>query len=162
MRQNLDGLKTKIEQELLETGIAVFYRHARALDSTPVVFWDCQQHPDYREFIQAAKTAGVKLIVFHQREFRAEQVDDAMEQLAEADLPREDYKDFERRLKQARPYEGFVCEIELLFVHAGTTFVFDLCTDWFRDFTEVLEEIDVLTGMEAEEDDSIGGYFSKN
>jgi len=162
MKQNLDGLKTEIGQELLEAGIAVFYRHARALDSTPVVFWDCQQHPDYREFLQTAKTAGVKLIVFHQREFRAEQVEDATEQLAEADLPREDYKDFERRLKQARAYEGFVCEIELLFVHEGTTFVFDLCTDWFRDFTEVLEEIDVLTGMEDEEDDSIGGYFSKN
>lgn len=162
MKSNLDGLKTEIEQELHEAGIAVFYRHARALDSTPVMFWDCRQHPDYREFIQAAKTAGVKLIVFHQREFGGEQVEDAMEQLAEVDLPREDYKEFERRLKQARVYEGFVCEIELLFVHAGTAFVFDLCTEWFRDFAAVLDEIEVLTGMEDEEDDSIGGYFSKN
>jgi len=41
-------------------------------------------------------------------------------------------------------------------------FVFDLRTDWFRELTEVLGEIEVLTGMDDDEDSSIGGYFSKN
>ena len=162
MKQNLDGLKTEIEQHLAEAGLAAFYSHARALDSTPTVFWDCTQHPDYREFIQAALAANVKLMVFYQREFSVEQIDDAMEQLSDGDLPRDDYRDFERRLKQARAYDGFVCEIELSFSHDGSLFVFDLRTDWYRELTEVLGEIDVLTGMDEVDDDSIGGYFSKN
>jgi hypothetical protein len=163
MPQNLDGLKTEIEQHLEQAGLAVFYSHARALDNTPTVFWDCQQHPDYREFVQAAKAADVKLIVFHQREFAVEQIDDAMEQLAGCDLPREHYRDFERSLTQARAYDGFVCEIELSFIHHGSIFVFDLRTDWYRELSEVLGEIEVLTGIEGDdEDSSIGGYFSKN
>ncbi|HTS47943.1 MAG TPA: hypothetical protein VMH05_08360 [Bryobacteraceae bacterium] len=163
MKQNLDGLKAEIEQHLEQAGMTVFYSHARSLDSAPAVFWDCQQHPDYREFIQAAKAADVKLVVFHQHEFTAEQIDDALDQLHECDLPREDYRDFERRLKEARAYEGFVCEIELSFTHQGSVFVFDLRTDWYRELTEVLGEIEVLTGMDDDdEDSSLGGYFSKN
>ena len=163
MPQNLDGLKTEIEQHLEEAGLAVFYSHARALDEAPTVFWDCQQHPDYREFIHAAKAADVKLIVFQQREFAAEQIDDAMEQLAECDLPRDHYRDLDRTLTQARSYDGFVCEIELSFIHDGSIFVFDLRTDWYREFSEVIGEIEVLTGIEGDdEDSSIGGYFSKN
>ena len=162
MKQNLEGLKAEIEAHAAQGSMAVFYSHARALDSTPAVFWDSQQHPDYREFLEAAKAADVKLIVFHQHEFMAEQIDDALEQLAECELPRDDYRDFERRLKEMRAYEGFVCEIELSFTYHGSTFVFDLSTDWYRDFSEVVDEIEVLSGVDEDEDSSIGGYFSKN
>jgi len=161
MKQNLDGLRIEIEQHLEQAGMAVFYSHARAVDSAPTVFWDCQEHPDFREFIQAAKAANVKLIVFHQHEFVSEQVEDAMAQLAECDLPREDQRDFERRLKEMRAYDGFVCEIELSFSHDGSIFVFDLRTEWYRELTLVLGEIEALSGMEDDED-AMGGYFSKN
>jgi len=162
MKQNLEGLKAEIELHLEQAGMAVFYGHARALDSPQTVFWDCRAHPDYREFIQAAKAADVRLVVFYQREFAVDQIEDALEQLAECGLPREDYRDFERRLKETRAYDGFVCEIELSFNHQGSVFVFDLRTDWYQELTEVLQEIEVLTVGEDEDDSSMGGYFSKN
>ncbi len=162
MKQNLVELRTAIERHLDESGITLFYGHARHFKSAPVVFWDCQEHPDYREFIQAAQAVGVNLIVLHSQEFDVEQIDTAMDQLVACDLPREEARELERRLKEMRAFDGFVCEIELSFSHQGSVFVFDLRTDWYRALTEVLAEIDVLTGMDEGEDDSLGGYFSKN
>ena len=140
----------------------MFYGHARSLDSIPTVHWDCHEHPDFREFIQAARAAGVKLVIFSQREFASEQIDDALEQLSECDLPREDFRDFEQRLKTMRAYDGFVCEIELSFDYEGRMFLFDLRTDWYQELTDVMEEIEVLTAVEDNDDTSMGGYFSKN
>jgi len=161
MKPNLDALKTEIEQHLEEAGLAVFYGYSRALESPPTVYWDCDQYPDYKKFVQAARTAGAKIMVFHQRTFMSEQVDDALEQLAGCNLPREEYREFEQRLSGMRGYDGFVCAIELSFDHEGRVFLFDLRTEWYDELTEILDEIQVLNA-DAEDDESMGGYFSKN
>ena len=101
------------------------------------------------------------MIVFHQRVFTSEQVDDALEQLAGCNLPREEYREIEQRLIDLRAYDGFVCAIELSFDHEGRVFLFDLRTDWYDELTEILEEIQVITA-EADDDPTMGGYFSKN
>jgi hypothetical protein len=100
-------------------------------------------------------------MVFHQRTFMSDQVDDALEQLATCNLPREESREFEQRLTGMRGYDGFVCAIELSFDHEGRVFLFDLRTEWYDELTEILDEIQVLTS-DAEDDASMGGYFSKN
>jgi len=160
MKPNLDALKTEIEQYLEETGLAVFYGYSRALESTPAVYWDCDQYPDYRRFVQAARTAGAKIVIFHQRTFLSEQVDDALEHLSASNLPREEHREFELRLTEMRRYDGFVCAIELSFDHEGRVFLFDLRTEWYDELTEILDEIQALAP--DEDDGTMGGYFSKN
>jgi len=162
MESNLDGLKAEIERYLEQSGMAVFYGYSRALDSIPLVYWDCHQYPDYKEFIEAAKTAGAKLMVFHQRTFAVEQIEDALEELTGCDLPREDYRDFEKRLNRLRQYDGMVCAIELSFDHQGRAFLFDLRTEWYQELSDVLDEIQVLTVGDDDDDTPMSGYFSRN
>jgi len=163
MKPNLDSLKLEIEQHLEESGLAVFYGYSRMLESTSAVYWDCDKYPDYKMFIKAAKTSGAQVIVFHQREFTAEQVIDALEQLSDCDLQREESREFEQRLNDLRVYEGFICEIELSFDHQGRVFLFDLRTEWYEEFSEILDEIQMLSA-DAEDDNNspMSGYFSKN
>jgi hypothetical protein len=114
-------------------------------------------------FVKAAQIAGVKLLVFHQREFSADQVDEALEQLAGCDMPREEHHELERRLNDMRVYDGFVCAIELSFDHDGRVFLFDLRTDWYEDLSDILDEIQILDAESDNDDDTpITGYFSKN
>jgi hypothetical protein len=163
VKLNLDGLKTEIERYLEESGMGVFYGHARTLESLSVVYWDCAQHPDYKLFIQAARSAGAKLIVYHQSEFSSHQIDDALEQLTTCDLPREEHLDFEQRLKEIRVYDGLVSSIELSFDHGGSVFVFDLRTEWYEELTDIVDEIQVFTAEPDDNNDTpIGGYFSRN
>jgi len=161
MKTNLDGMKAEIERRLAESGMAVFYGYSRALETPPAVQWDSGEHPDYKEFVEVARSVSAKMIVFHQRELSAEQIDDALEQLAETDLPREDQRDFERRLKPLRSYQGSVCCVELSFDHQGRVFLFQLRTEWYQELTDILDEIEVLSGTD-DGDTPLGGYFSRN
>ena len=164
MKPNLDVLKPEIEVYLEEMGLAVFYGYSRRLDDdAPTVYWDCDQYPDYRLFVQSAQSAGAKIIVFHQREFFSEQVDDALERLNASELPPQESRNFEERLNDMRAHEGSVCAIELSFDHQGRLFLFDLRTEWFEEFSDMLDEIQLLTADHHDDDDSpISGYFSRN
>jgi hypothetical protein len=163
MKPNLDVLKPEIELYLEEMGMAVFYGYSRPLDAAPIVYWDCEQYPDYRLFVQSARAADAKIIVFHQREFFSDQVDDAIERLNACELPPQESRHFEERLNETRANEGSVCAIELSFDHQGRVFLFDLRTEWFEEFSDLLDEIQLLTAEPSDGDDSpITGYFSRN
>ena len=164
MKPNLDTLKTEILEHLESHGFTVFHGFSRMTESHPAVYWDVNRQPDFRMFLAAAQQAGVKLMVFNQREFLSEGVDDALERLNEADLPPEDQRNLEHRLRDMSAYQGFTCSIELSFDYQGRLYVYDLHTDWYLDFLDVADEIEnFMPGEEEEEDEGpIGGYFSKN
>ena len=164
MMPNLDTLKAEIERYLEEQGFAIFRGFPRMLDSLPLVYWDCDNYPDYKAFLDTAKAANVRLVVYHQHEFSVEQVDSALERLEEIELPREDHRVMERRLKEMRVYDGFTCALELSFDHQGRIYVFDLRTEWYEELTDILDDIHMLTSESDQEDDDtpMSGYFSKN
>ena len=69
------------------------------------------------------------------------------------------------RLRELRAYDGFTCAIELSFDENGRVFMFELRTDWYEEFSDLLDEIDsAIPHAEDDEPDEgpIGGYFSKN
>lgn len=163
MKPNLDVLKPEIELYLEEKEMAVFYGYTRSLDTVPVVYWDCDQYPDYHQFVQSAQAVGAKMLVFHQREFYSEQVDDALERLNTCHLPSQESRSYEERLNEMRIHEGSVCAIELSFDREGRVYLFDLRTEWFEEFSDMLDEIQVLAADSDDSgDDSITSYFSRN
>ncbi|HUA18287.1 MAG TPA: hypothetical protein VMB25_06045 [Bryobacteraceae bacterium] len=162
MKPNLDKLKPEIENYLKEAGLALFYGYSRSVEPAPAVYWDCDGYPDFRGFIETAQSVDAKLIVFHQREFQADQIEDALERLAACELPSEDARNFEERIHELRAYEGSICSVELSFDHQGRVFLFDLRTDWFEELTDMLDEIELLTPEAGEDDTPMSGYFSRN
>ncbi|MGC8791931.1 MAG: hypothetical protein ACP5U2_00900 [Bryobacteraceae bacterium] len=167
MELNLDTLKEEITEYLKAEGYTVFYGFTRLMDEAPVVYWNTDAKPDFREFLQAARDLGIKVIVYMARTFEAEMVDRALRLLDECDFTREERRSYERRLRDFRPYDGFTCAIELSFDYQYRVFVYSLEADWYTDFLELSDEIEAAareTSGEDEEDDedSMGGYFSRN
>ena len=164
MKQNLDVLKTEIREYLEARNLVIFYGYSRALETLPIVFWDIQGHPDYKEFLSVAEAAGAKMIVLHAREFSAEYVEGAIDRLDDCELPPEDRRPFERRLRDMRAYDGFTCAIELSFDFEGRAYIFDLRTEWYEEFNDMLDDIEAaIPDTDDDEDEGpIGGYFSKN
>src|SRR5262245_18843105 len=113
MKPNLDTLKKEVPDFLESKGLAVFQGFVNELHEQKLVFWDIENGSDYRAFVECAVRAGVKLMVFNYRNFQREMVDDALERLEECDLPREEQRAMERRLKELRPFDGFTCAVEL-------------------------------------------------
>ncbi|MBL8211349.1 MAG: hypothetical protein JNK87_11585 [Bryobacterales bacterium] len=167
MNQNLDTLKREIPEHLHGKGLAVFRGFVNELHEQKLVFWDVEREGDYRLFVQCALDAGVKLVIFNHRDFERPMVEEALERLEECDMPREEQRAIERRLKELRAFDGFTCAVELVFERENRFYVFDLRTEWYEELLDLLDTIDGAApiddlGEEEEDDESMGGYFSRN
>ena len=163
MTPNLDSLKLEIQDFLEAEGFPIFHAYSRMMDSDGIVYWNCEEYPDYKMFVKTAKSAGALIMVYHHRQFAADQVNDALDRLETIEMPRDEARKLERRLKELRVYEGFTCAIELSFDLASRIYVFELRTDWYEELSELMDDLEMLGGdIEPEDEEPLGGYFSKN
>jgi len=164
---NLDSLKQELLDYIVSEGFAVFRSQSGALEALSPIYWDTEAHPDYQAFLNVAKIAGARMIVFAHREFREEEIDDALEQLQECDFGRDEVRSIERSLSELRAFVGSTCSLEMAFDYEGRMYVYELVTDWFQTFVDVSELLMAASSSgDSEEDDesdsSFGGYYSKN
>lgn len=162
MSINLDALKDEILDCLNGEGFVVFHGYSRLAETDSFVTWDTGRHPDFRMFLEASKKAEVKLIVYHERVFSRELLEDTADRLEAANFTGEERRSVERRLREFRPYEGFTCALELSFDYQGRVYLFNLSADWYMEYLDLVDEIDAAAEDEPEEDESLGGYYSSN
>ncbi len=162
MKQNLDVLKTEIFEHLESQGLVIFPSMSRALDGLPTIAWDADRYPDFKKFVQAGVAAGVKLFSLHAHEFSADYAESAAEELDDTNLTAEERRTIERRLRELRAYDGFTCSIELAFDLGTRVYVFELRTEWYEEFNDLLDEITAASADDDEDEGPIGGYFSNN
>lgn len=164
MDLNLDTLKREILEYLDSSGFVVFHSHAGGLEGMSMVTWDTERYPDYRMFLDTAQKIGCKMILFASRDFDESEIEEALEQLDDSDLPAEERLELEGRVRAVRGYEGVTCALELAFDHHARMYVYELRPDWYEEFLGVCDEITShLPIPEEEEDDgSLGGFYSNN
>ena len=167
MTFNLDTLKQELLDYIVAEGFAVFRGQAGMLETMPTIVWDSEAHPEYQPFLNVAKIADARIIIFAHREFQASEIDEAAEQLEDCDLTREELRTVERKLDELRSFIGSTCSIEMAFDYQGRMYVYELVTDWFETFVDLSDLL--LTASSADETDdedesdgSFGGYYSKN
>jgi hypothetical protein len=161
---NRDTLKREILGYLGEADFAVFRSSPGGLEGAPaMVLWDTESHPDYQMFLDVARKTGIKLILFASREFEADDIDELIAQLDSSDIPRDEQRDYRSRLRDLRAYVGVTCSIELAFDYNQRLYVYELQPDWYEDYLSLDEEIVTsLSDDDLDEDEPLGGYFSKN
>ncbi len=159
---NLNILKREILEYLETSEFAVFHSRAGGLQEEALVLWDTQQYPDYRMFLAAAKKAGIRMVLFASREFLPSDVEEMLERIEACDMERDERRDLESRLRELRAYQGETCTLELAFDNRQRLYVYEVRPDWYDDFLEIEDEI--ITHEEGGEldDESLGGYFSRN
>jgi hypothetical protein len=161
---NLDTLKQEILEFLNSGGFAVFHSSPGVLESFPLVLWDTERFPDYQMFLEVARQTDIKLILFASREFDASDLDDLLAQLDESELTREEKRQYESRLRELRIFAGVTCSLELAFDYHSRLYVYEVQPDWYEEFMAVEEEITARASDDdgSMDDDSLGGYYSKN
>jgi hypothetical protein len=162
---NLNTLKREILDYLEASGFAIFHSSPGGLEGTAMVVWDAEHYPDYQMFLDVATKSGNKLVLFAAREFESGDIDELVSQLEECELSRDERREYERRLRDLRAYEGVTCSLELAFDHQSRLYVYQVQPDWFDEFLELEDELYshmAEDGDELDDGDSLGGYFSKN
>jgi hypothetical protein len=105
------------------------------------------------------------VVIFASREFQATDVDELLAQLDDLELTREDKRDYENRLRDLRIHEGVTCSLELAFDYQSRLYVYEMQPDWYDEFLSVEDELMSLIADHEDMDDDdepLGGYFSKN
>lgn len=161
-QQNLDTLRSEIDTYLKTKGFVVFRGHARGIPERPEIDWDIDRHPDFRDFLTVAEQLGVKLVLFHHREFSSAIIDRTLEELEEAAYEYEDQREVERKLRELRVYNGFTCALELSFEYSNLTYFFEIRTPWFSELNDLLDELDLMPEDDDEDENPLSGYYSKN
>ncbi len=164
MDLNLDTLKSEILEYLEASEFAIFRSHPGGLETLPMVCWDCERYPDYRMFLDAARKTGARMIVFAAREFEIDEVDETLEQLGECEMDREERREFERKLRSYRTYDGITCALELAFDHQSRMYVYELRPDWYEEFVALCDEISMELPVDDDDeaDTNLGGFYSNN
>ena len=168
MTYNLDILKQEVQDAIVSQGFAVFRGQPGSLEAHPNIFWDTEEHPEYQDYLNVAKLSGARIVIFAHRELDAAEIDDALEQLQDCELGREEHRTMERSLTELRAFVGSTCSIEMAFDYQGRMYVYELVTEWYQtflDLSELLLAAASASGDSADEDEpdsSFGGYYSKN
>jgi len=165
---NLDILKQELLDYLVSEGFAVFRSQPGSVEALPSIFWDTEAHPEYQAYLNVAKISDARIIVFAHREFEAEELEDAVEQMQDCELGREEQRSIERSLSEMRAFVGATCSIEMAFDYRGRMYVYELVTEWFQTFADLSELLIAASTSASDDDDedetdsSFGGYYSKN
>jgi hypothetical protein len=161
---NLDTLKREILEYLDSSSLAVFHGSPGGLDGQSMVLWDTERHPDYQMFLDVAVKSETRVIIFASREFQPADTEDLLAQLDDLDLTREDKREYEKRLRELRVHEGVTCSLELAFDYHSRLYVYEMQPDWYDEFLSVEDEIMSLMAdrEDTDDDEPMGGYFSKN
>lgn len=162
MKQDLETLRKDIERQLQDGAYVVYHAETRFADDSRPILWDTQGHPNPGEFLETALSVGVKLIVYHHREFTAEALDQAGEKLEAAELPRDQHRDMERQLRRMQGYIGFTSAIELSFDFDARTYLYEMTAPWYDEYLGLLDDIDDAIDFDDEPPSMGGGYFSQN
>jgi hypothetical protein len=166
---DLDQLTTQIGSAIEASGMVTFHGVSRIGDDDHLILWDTDRVPDFREFLLCAGRLGAKVIVYHERKFIAEPIDDLREELQESDLTPPERREFERRLKALRDYVGFTAGIELSFDYNDSVYLYEVRSDFMNELLGIMSELDngYLDDAGEDDDDSGGtprpsGFFSRN
>lgn len=165
MDLNLETLKNEILDYLEHSEFAVFRSHAGGLEGLPVITWDTERCPDYRTFLDVARKTGEKLILFASRELAEDELDEAMEELADTEFTRDERRELEARLSKAQRHIGSTCALEIAFSHHSHLYVYEARPDWYEDFLDACEEISAVLmddDSESTGSDGLGGGFYSN
>jgi len=167
MDLNLDALNDEILRFLEASEFAIFRGQPGALDDLAAVTWDSERFPDYRMFLDAAHRSGERVIIFITAAFEEEDIADVEADVELSGLDREQVRTIEQRLKRFRAYLGKTCFIQIAFDHRGRLYVYEMQPDWYSEYLELTDELDVMLPHEhdeeeGEDDDSLGGFYSNN
>ena len=165
MDLNLDTLKREILEYLESTGFAVFRSGPGGLDELPMVAWDTETHPDYQMYLDVALKTDSKVIIFGSREFETSDIDELLAHVDDLELTRDQKRDLQRRLREFRGHEGSTCTIEMAFDYHSRLYVYEMQPDWYDEFLTVEDEVLGFIADESmgdDEDEPLGGYYSKN
>jgi hypothetical protein len=121
-------------------------------EEVPTVLYEEDDPDSWKDFVEHAKAAGAPFVTMSEVVLEKSDVATLLEQLREHDIPEEeeiDIDDAEALIKHV----GKAGYLQLGFAHQGVMFLFEISTEWYDRFQDLLEAATDLGGMVVDDHD---------
>jgi hypothetical protein len=118
-------------------------------DDLPSVVWRQDDNPDaWKDFVELAKAAGASFLTMEDEVLVKDELDFLIDRLKEGV-----YTDDLDDARWLRAYIGKTGFVQLGFAYQGTLFIYEVATEWYERYQQVLETAEAVSGLLIEDDD---------
>jgi hypothetical protein len=148
---NLISLKDDMVAFIAGHGMRRF--NAYVTEDVPTVIFEEENADGWKDFVEHAKAAGAPFVTMSEVVLEKSDVAILLDQLREQsfpDGPSEDIDDAEYLVKHV----GKIGYLQLGFAHQGVMFIFEVATDWYDTFQNLMETVTDLGGIVVDDGDN--------
>jgi len=170
-KPNPQIVRDDILKAIRKEGLSVYFVEPEMWPNDRSVWWDTNKVPDYEQFLLAAKSMGVRMMLFFDQELSETTIADAEDALELAVLEPEEFREYARRIADFRSYIGFTSRLGVGFASEGIFYWYDLEAPWYEELLAMMEDLHISDfpfdpNAEPEEDEGgeppRGNFYSNN
>jgi hypothetical protein len=115
-------------------------------DDIPSVLFEEENADGWKDFVELAKAAGAPFVTMSEVVLEKADVAALIERVRDQVYPEDESQEIDDAERLVR-HVGKVGYLQLGFAHQGVMFLFEVATDWYDSFQDLLETISDLGGI---------------
>src|SRR6185369_9372260 len=122
-------------------------------DDVPTVLFEEEDADGWKDFVELAKAAGAPFVTMSEVVLEKADVAALIERIRDQVYPDDEAQEIDEAERLVR-HVGKVGYLQLGFAHQGVMFLFEVATDWYDSFQDLLEQISDLGGIVVDDRES--------
>lgn len=124
-------------------------------EEVPTVLYEDDNPDAWKDFVEHAKAAGAPFITMSEVVLEKSDVAMLLEQIRDQTFPDDEAAEVEDAERLVR-HVGKIGYLQLGFAHQGVMFLFEVATEWYDTFQNLLETVSELGGIVVDDRDNDG------
>jgi hypothetical protein len=149
--ENLSSLKDDMVAFI--AGHGMLRMNGYVSDEVPTVLFEEENSDGWKDFVELAKASGAPFVTMSEAVLEKADIATLIEQIRDQMYPDDEspeIDDAERLLRHV----GKIGYLQLGFAHQGIMFLFEVATDWYDSFQDLMEKITDLGGIVVDDRDN--------
>ncbi|HEY6375638.1 MAG TPA: hypothetical protein VIX90_08950 [Edaphobacter sp.] len=122
-------------------------------EDVPTVIFENEHSDSWKDFVEHAKAADAPFVTMSEVVLEKSDVAILLEQIRDQTFPDDAADEIEDAEYLVR-HVGKVGYLQLGFAHQGVMFIFEIATDWYDSFQDLLETVSELGGIVVDDRES--------
>jgi hypothetical protein len=122
-------------------------------EDVPSVIFEEENADSWKDFVELAKAAGAPFVTMSEVVLEKSDIAILLEQLRDQTFPDEDSQEIDDAERLVN-HVGKVGYLQLGFAHQGVMFIFEIATDWYDSFQNLMETVSDLGGIVVDDRES--------
>ena len=121
-------------------------------EEVPTVIFEEENADGWKDFVEHAKAAGAPFVTMSEVILEKSDIAIMLDQLREQSFPGDDNSEIDDA-EYLVNHVGKVGYLQLGFAHQGVMFIFEIATDWYDRFQDLIESVTELGGIVVDDSD---------